>query len=426
MATKNAIPTSEFSPAQYFQRAKTCPTNELDSVLQEIATVFPSFANQIFVRILVKHRGMQLHLAYEKLRATGFEVSHKRLQALAHYFRTRSVPPRWLHLPDFELILSLREHIDDGEMQEWFGLQFLSYWQSPCRPALSGETLQRMRPLWGSLRPTKAAQLAPANVCGLGWSKKDTCELLETLVDMNDDAAELARELLQRGFLTPELMNSHQGLIGALLRVDQHWVVERVLLGEVVLHEPQPSVALSLLRALDAVLGDPARPALTKQQCLHLSNFLASLEHVEKASNMMNQGLEATMRLVAKVKPKERGQLLSVVSKHFLEKEQQPGGGCLSRQAEVPNPQEPGWEQQDRTSMLHVYERFLEKVIQFVSLEEFVTRVAPLASHHAGAGLSSKFHRWALTQLEHSQSAEIVLSFFGEWVLNICNPEQVT
>lgn len=413
---------AEMSSSELLHFALHCLEEELDDVLCKAASVWPHLADRLLTSVLIKRHRMQLHVAYKRLQSAGFEMNHRHLTAVSRSFmRLNRVPPdTWLQLPDFELLLSLWAPIDEAPVRQWWGLRFFCYWESLSQHDLTPEKLLHFRPLWENVSLTVGQKLSPDRVCSLNWPSKETYDLLHAYVDTNSDAINLTKELLQRGIITPALVNQHQGFIGALTQVDPQWLVEKVLSGEVALVKPRPSVALSLLRSLATVLSDPLWPELTKQNVRHLVKALEMLKHVEAASCMMSQGLESVMQLVAKLSTEDRAGVLKVVSGYYSDE-----GALRSRLAKVPNPQRGQAWYGDPTKTVRVYEAFIERAIDFITLDECTSHVRPCKECPMSDAVCSKFYRWALAQPDEQQESGQVLRLLQHWVVKTCSPQQV-
>ena len=263
------------SARQLVRAIEECEDDRLDEALAEASSQFHGLAERALAT-LVHDRGFGLAAAYAKLKAAGFRVGHVHLTAnvlLRKLDRRICQLPTVaaLELPDFELCFGFWEQLEE-EVKGMLSVRFVKYWQSPAGAArLEGVTLQRLRKLWRHTPPSSKQRLEPGRACGLGWSKRETMELLESHVDLDGDATALVAELLARGLLPPGetlaaaggsggRLAAAPGLIGALVWTAPRRAAERLLAGELSTGSLQPTIVLALAEALAAAtapLGTP-------------------------------------------------------------------------------------------------------------------------------------------------------------------------
>jgi len=405
------------SSKQVCKHVRDCPEKELDSALQQLKGSYPGCKNKAFVALIMKYE-FGVRALFERFTSIGFDMNAGSIEVIyIKYTHWGLLPPaKVLQLSDFDLILSLWAALSSSA-QEWFGLLFLSYWESSARPALSGQTLMRFKPMWESLTPTMKQKLSPSRVCGLGWSPVDTTKLIHTHVDTTGDMLEFAQEMMQRGIITPKLVSQHPGFIAALTSFDPHWLVTQLLSGEVTLEEsPKPSLALQLTRTIFTVLESPAWPEVTAQHAKHLGKILALLKDVKGATNMMYQGLDQVLGLVDKIR---------VVDHHIIRKVADfYRFGDRSSIAQIPNPARSETHYGDATQKVHVFEAFVQKAIQFVSMQELVT-LQCITDCPWSDVVRSNFHLWTMTELDKEQGSDPAECVLQSWAVRICSPTQV-
>jgi len=268
------------SALQLYEQAATCLDEQLDAVLTDVLRSFPGISTRIFTSALIGERKLGVSEACTRFKSVGWRLHPKVLTTLATAQPLQArMKSTWLQIPDFELALTLWDAPLDNTAKKWIGIHFMSFWQSHRGQQLSSSTLQRLRPLWQDLVLHANQKVPPSRACSLDWSGEETLKLLESHVDMNGDCLQLAQELRERALLTPALVNQHQGLIAALLQIDERWVVQSLLSGEITLEGPQPSIALLTLKALMNVLHPPPQRRTTIQPTKTNTNTTSSSQN---------------------------------------------------------------------------------------------------------------------------------------------------
>ena len=194
------------SARQHVKAVRTCDTERLEQILAEAAAAFPGCAERVLA-VLIHVRAFSLADALDCMKAAGFRVGHALLTlevflSSSHAHDGRQSEAR-LTLADFELAFTFWDKLEDA-VKAWLSVSFVRVWQSPAGAGLPGPLLFRLKELWQHTPPTAKQRLPPARACGLGRSKEETFDLLDSHVDLNGDTTALVGELLSRGFLPPD------------------------------------------------------------------------------------------------------------------------------------------------------------------------------------------------------------------------------
>jgi len=112
---------------------------------------------------------------------------------------------------------------------------------------------------------------------------------------------------------------------------------------------------------------------------------------------MMYQGLDQVLGLVDKIR---------VVDHHIIRKVADfYRFGDRSSIAQIPNPARSETHYGDATQKVHVFEAFVQKAIQFVSMQELVT-LQCITDCPWSDVVRSNFHLWTMTELDKEQGSD--------------------
>uniref|UniRef100_A0A7S3WSD0 Uncharacterized protein n=2 Tax=Emiliania huxleyi TaxID=2903 RepID=A0A7S3WSD0_EMIHU len=409
------------SARQHVKAVRTCDTERLEQSLAEAAAAFPGCAERVLA-VLIHVRAFSLADALDCMKAAGFRVGHALLTlevflSSSHAHDGRQSEAR-LTLADFELAFTFWDKLEDA-VKAWLSVSFVRVWQSPAGAGLPGPLLFRLKELWQHTPPTAKQRLPPARACGLGRSKEETFDLLDSHVDLNGDTTALVGELLSRGFLPPDETLGRHGLIGGLVWTRPELAAERLLAGTIALDKPQPTIA----RALAAAIAGSSSE-LTDRAVKHFGRFVDLLsESLPQSTNAALAMAGPLLAVAARLKEEERRPILGALSGIYLG----PAPG-ETRVAEVVHPRAAAlaWFT-NRTVLQPSYEIFLDTAIRAISLRELVGAVRPVESFRVSRGFQERLHAWALAQLERrdATSTQQLLQFLTRWLVKLCTAEQV-
>eukprot|EP00961_Rhodomonas_salina_P236632 3197885-Rhodomonas_salina.1 len=198
---------------------------ELESALTALLNRWPS-ARFLLVKTLIEVKRLPLHEAFHLICKLGFHLDHTGILRPVLWIlelRKERQDEIYIGLQDFNLALRHWSRLD-ADVQNFFGIRFLSYWQSPrgqlelhggaAESLEYGDSVAKYKLIWDAVaQPTMAQKLTPDRMCKLKWPPLETVMLMDRFVDTAGDAAELVRELRSRDMLTAALLTQHEGMI---------------------------------------------------------------------------------------------------------------------------------------------------------------------------------------------------------------------